>query len=85
LKKLEELQQYIQQQKHLPDIPSAKEMETMGIDLGEMNVKLLQKIEELTLYIIEQNKKIELQQKKLEEFQDIKKEWETIKSKLQKQ
>jgi hypothetical protein len=59
LKKLEDLQKYIQQHKHLPEIPSAKEMETKGIELGEMNIKLLQKIEELTLYILDQNKKIE--------------------------
>jgi hypothetical protein len=59
LKKLDELQKYIQQHKHLPEIPSAKEMETKGIELGEMSIKLLQKIEELTLYMIELKKENE--------------------------
>ncbi len=65
LKKLGDLQKYIQQHKHLPEIPSAKEMEAKGIELGEMNVKLLQKIEELTLYVIDQNKKLEQQSQEL--------------------
>ena len=59
LKKLDDLQKFIQQHKHLPEIPSAKEMVSNGVELGEMNIKLLQKIEELTLYILEQNRKIE--------------------------
>ncbi len=57
LQALPDLEKYIQQNKHLPDIPSAKEVQQNGIDLGEMNAKLLQKIEELTLHIIELNKK----------------------------
>lgn len=60
---LSETEQYIKENKHLPEIPSAKEVAETGINLGEMNAKLLQKIEELTLYIIDQNKRIE----KLEE------------------
>ncbi|MBQ0735003.1 hypothetical protein [Aquimarina celericrescens] len=56
---LEKVQQYIQEKGHLPNIPSAKIMETEGVELGEMNMKLLEKIEELTLYIIEQEKEIE--------------------------
>lgn len=40
-------------------LPSAKDMETKGIELGEINIKLLQNIEELTSYILDQNKKIE--------------------------
>ncbi len=59
LKSLEEVQNYIKEHGHLPNIPSAKEMEENGIELGEMNMKLLEKIEELTLYIIEQNRKID--------------------------
>jgi uncharacterized coiled-coil protein SlyX len=42
----------------LPDIPSAAEVEKEGLDVGEMNKKLLQKIEELTLYLIDQQKQI---------------------------
>jgi hypothetical protein len=56
LPSLEELQTYIHQNKHLPEVPSAKEMEQNGIKLSEMNMILLRKIEELTLYVIEQNK-----------------------------
>ncbi|MBQ0735002.1 hypothetical protein [Aquimarina celericrescens] len=55
---LEQVQQYIQEKGHLPNIPSAKMMETEGVDLGTMNMKLLEKIEELTLYTIEQQKEI---------------------------
>ncbi len=49
---LVEVQNYIKEHGHLPNIPSAKELETNGIQLGEMNMKLLEKIEELTLYMI---------------------------------
>ena len=60
---LEELESYIKTNKHLPDMPSAKEVETNGIALGEMNKLLLQKIEELTLQLIELNKKVNAQPK----------------------
>ncbi|WP_299117476.1 hypothetical protein [uncultured Winogradskyella sp.] len=56
---LEEVEQYIKENGHLKDIPSAKEVEENGIELGEMNKLLLQKIEELTLYTIELKKEIE--------------------------
>ena len=55
---LEDVEKHIQQNGHLKDIPSAKEVEANGIELGEMNKKLLQKVEELTLYIIEMNKEL---------------------------
>ncbi|NER12986.1 hypothetical protein GWK08_06015 [Leptobacterium flavescens] len=61
LRTLEELQKYIQQNKHLPNIPSAVEMEANGVELGIMNMKLLEKIEELTLYTLEQEKKLKEQ------------------------
>ncbi len=57
LKSLEEVQRYIKENGHLPNIPSAKEMETNGIDLGAMEMKLLEKIEELTLYILQLQEK----------------------------
>ncbi len=56
---VDSLSEYIETNKHLPDVPSADEMQAEGLDLAEMNIILLQKIEELTLYIIEQNKRIE--------------------------
>jgi hypothetical protein len=55
---IEKIESYINEHKHLPEIPSAGELEKNGIQLGEMNMKLLQKIEELTLYIIEMDKEI---------------------------
>jgi hypothetical protein len=55
---LEELQTYIQQNKHLPEVPSAKEIEQNGIKLSEMNMILLKKVEELTLYIIELERRL---------------------------
>jgi hypothetical protein len=61
LTSLEETEKHIKEKGHLPGIPSAEEVKANGVDLGEMNAKLLKKIEELTLHLIEQNKKIELQ------------------------
>lgn len=56
---LEDVEIYINENKHLPDIQSAKEMEENGIELGKMDMKLLQKLEELTLYLISLKKEIE--------------------------
>jgi len=56
---LEEVENFILNNGHLKDIPSAKEVEASGIELGEMNKLLLQKIEELTLYTIEQEKRLQ--------------------------
>ncbi|SMC75249.1 hypothetical protein [Pedobacter africanus] len=53
---LQETEKHIKDKGHLPGIPSAAEVKANGIDLGEMNAKLLQKIEELTLYLIEMKK-----------------------------
>jgi len=53
---IEHVANYVQENKHLPDIPSATEMTKNGVSMGDMQVKLLQKVEELTLYAIEQNK-----------------------------
>jgi hypothetical protein len=56
---LKEVEKHIKQKGHLKDIPSAKEVAKNGVLLGEMNSKLLLKIEELTLYAIKQQKEIE--------------------------
>jgi hypothetical protein len=64
LKTLYSLETYIRQNNHLPNIPSAQEVKDNGIELGNMNGKLLEKIEELTLYIIELNKKIDKLEKR---------------------
>ncbi len=59
LKPLEEVEAFIKENKHLPEIPSAKEVGKSGLNLSEMNLLLLKKVEELTLYMIEQQKEIE--------------------------
>lgn len=59
LPSLEEVEAHIIQKGHLLDIPNQEEVLQNGINLGKMNTKLLQKIEELTLYIIQQNKEVE--------------------------
>lgn len=69
LKDLEEVESFIEENKHLPDIPSEKEVLENGFSLGEMDAKLLQKIEELTLYMIEQNKKTEKLIKKVDQLE----------------
>jgi len=70
LPSLSEIANHIKEKGHLPGIPSAAEVQANGVELGEMNKKLLQKIEELTLHLIEQNGKIE----KLEgEMKELKK------------
>ena len=76
LKSLQEVEEYIKQNSHLPEIPSATEIEKNGLMLAEMNLSVLKKIEEMTLYMIEQNKKIENQ---ILQIEQIKKENESFK------
>lgn len=75
LPSLQEIEKHIKEKGHLPGIPAAEEVKANGIDLGEMNAKLLQKIEELTLHLIgmekqlkEHNKTIWQQGEKLREL-----------------
>jgi hypothetical protein len=68
LPSLSEVEAFIKENKHLPDVPSEQEVVEEGINLTEMNVIMMQKIEELTLYIIEQQKEIEKLSKKVEEL-----------------
>ncbi|MBV6646115.1 MAG: hypothetical protein KI790_11740 [Cyclobacteriaceae bacterium] len=68
LRTLEEVEQHINENGRLPEIPSETEVTENGINLGEMDAKLLQKIEELTLYLIQQNKKIEELEQKVKEL-----------------
>lgn len=65
LPKLEDIEKHIKEKKHLPEIASAQTMEKEGVNVGEFQIKLLQKIEELTLYSIEQNKKLKSQSEQL--------------------
>ncbi len=71
LRTLEEIRNYISKHGHLPNIPAAKEMEENGVDLGTMNMKLLEKIEELTLYILEQDAKYEQLKIQLEQINTL--------------
>ena len=70
LKSLTDVEEYIKINGHLEHIPSTQQVEENGINLGEMQVRLLQKIEELTLYTIEQNKKIEQQNQELKTLKE---------------
>ena len=62
---LEKVESFVAENKHLPDVPSAKEVEANGVDLMEMNVLLLKKVEELTLHTIAQQKEIEALKEKI--------------------
>lgn len=66
---LQEVEKYIDTHKHLPDIPSESEVLENGIDVAEMNAKLLQKIEELTLYLIQQDKALKTANQNIQELQ----------------
>jgi trimeric autotransporter adhesin len=56
---LSDVEKFIVQNKHLPNVPSADEVVKDGIDMATMDAKLLEKIEELTLYVIKLNKEVE--------------------------
>lgn len=71
LKPLAELDSYILQNKHLPEIPSAVNLEKNGINVSELSMKLLQKVEELTLYLIEKDKEIKKQQQEIEQLKSL--------------
>lgn len=71
LRDLEEVETFIQQHHHLPEIPSEAEVINDGINLGEMDAKLLMKIEELTLYLIQQNKRIKALEEKNEALLEL--------------
>lgn len=61
LKSLSEVESFINENNHLPEIPSEKQMQKDGLNINEFQIKLLQKIEELTLYVIQQEKQLEEQ------------------------
>jgi hypothetical protein len=66
---LEEVQKHIEKKGHLPNIPSASEVKANGIELGDMNRLLLEKIEELTLYIIQQQAELDSLKEKIQKAQ----------------
>lgn len=67
---LEEVKAHIEEHKHLPGIPSEKEVKENGVGLADMTTKLLQKVEELTLYSIQQQEMIQTLSKKIEELEN---------------
>jgi hypothetical protein len=67
LPSLEETEKHIQEKGHLLGFPSAAEVKANGVDLGEMNAKLLKKIEELTLYLIDMKKENDQERSKQQE------------------
>ena len=67
---LEEVEQHIKEKGHLPNIPSAQEVAENGIQLGEMNKLLLEKIEELTLYVIQLKKENQAQNQLIQQLQN---------------
>ncbi|TXJ23467.1 MAG: hypothetical protein E6Q24_18090 [Chitinophagaceae bacterium] len=73
---LVEVEKFIKANKHLPGIPSAAEVQSEGLDIGETQAGLLKKIEELTLYAIEQDKQITNQKKEVE---SLRKELDSLK------
>jgi hypothetical protein len=82
---LPDLEKYIQQNSHLPGMPSASVVEKKGTDVGETQAALLKKIEELTLYTIEQNKKLESQRQVTDTLtREIRELKELIKSECKK-
>lgn len=62
---LHKVEEYVNANSHLPEVPSAAEIKEKGMSMGEMQNKLLQKVEELTLYVIQQQKEIESLKKQL--------------------
>ncbi|CAL2088688.1 hypothetical protein [Tenacibaculum sp. 190524A05c] len=71
LPSLKEVEKQIKENGHLANIPSAEEVSKNGIELGEMNKKLLEKVEELTLYTIQQEKELDKQGKEIEELKAL--------------
>lgn len=68
LMSLPEIESFVNEHKHLPEVPSAKEVQAKGLDLVEMNLALLKKVEEITLLMIEQNKTIQHLQAEVDEL-----------------
>jgi hypothetical protein len=66
---LPEVKKFISLNKHLPEVPSADEVVKNGVELKEMNVLLLKKIEELTLHLIDLNEKLDQQDKKIQQLE----------------
>ncbi|MFE7088400.1 hypothetical protein ACFU8T_13410 [Sphingobacterium spiritivorum] len=82
LKPLADLDAYIKEHGHLPDMPKAAEAEKEGVSLGEMNKLLLKKVEELTLHLIEKDNEIKISNRKLKDIENKQKELELLLQKV---
>ncbi len=71
LPKLSDVENYVKEHKHLPEIPSGKEMQENGLDIGTMNMLLLKKVEELVLYNIAQEKRLEKQAERIHKLEEL--------------
>ncbi|MDH7445940.1 hypothetical protein [Aquimarina sp. 2201CG14-23] len=78
LRSLTEVERYIKSNKHLPEVPSAKEVAENGFDLFDMNATLLKKVEELTLYTIAQEKQLKRQTKHIKRQEERLQKLETL-------
>jgi hypothetical protein len=65
---LQDVAKFVEKNKHLPEVPSAKDMTTNGVELGKLNILLLQKVEELTLYLIQKDNQLQDQQKQINDL-----------------
>ncbi|TYP76863.1 hypothetical protein [Aquimarina intermedia] len=81
---LDFIENYIKEKKHLPEIAAAKEMKKNGVNIGEFQIQLLQKIEELTLYTINQEKKINEQANEIKELKSLNDEFIELQSRIEK-
>jgi hypothetical protein len=68
---LNHIEEFVKQNQHLPDVPSEKEFKGKGMNMVEMNTLLLKKIEEMTLYIIDINKQLQAQDKKIKKLKKL--------------
>lgn len=68
---LDELKEYISVNNHLPNIPAAREMEETGINVAQSNVMLMEKVEELTLYMLQMKEQLDAQKKLLDQQQEL--------------
>jgi hypothetical protein len=82
LPSLTEVEDFINQNSHLPGVPSAAEVEKKGIDVGNNQAAMLKKIEELTLYIIDQDKTIKKQNDQISDLLSLKQEMAELKALL---
>lgn len=83
LNSLEDVEKHINEKGHLPNIPTAQEVLENGINVADMNSKLLEKIEELTLYSIEQNKQLKLQAEEIKTLRKQSQELQELKRQVQ--